>query len=102
MIHVLLCIVPTVFRHGSPPRGSDCGALGTGVVLVERQRRLQKQRPDGRERSENVISGRVVPSWKTKLQGRSPQRSSSTFGWSEHDPEKWTPVFGKDHAQKMS
>jgi hypothetical protein len=23
------------------------------------------------------------------------------YQWKTHDPEKWMPVFGKDHAQKV-
>jgi len=26
---------------------------------------------------------------------------ATKYGWLKHDPEKWTPVFRKDHAEKI-
>jgi hypothetical protein len=50
-----------------------------------------------------ALLDRHRPQWRDRWR-RSPTmaRIARAVAWLEHDPEKWEPVFGKDHAQTKS
>src|SRR5262245_12076164 len=55
----------------------------------------------GRFPSVRRLPSCVRSPWRAWLWGRSPRRRRCGRKWNklEHDPEKWRPVFGMDHAQ---
>ena len=76
-----------------PPRGR---LRRPRVHAGEADRRRQRH---GEDRRHDLAADRAGPARRQPRQGRARgRRDAGGGGGLEHDPEKWVPVFGQDHA----
>jgi hypothetical protein len=68
----------------------------TGIARVVRSRQLAAIRGNSRQRRTPVACGANRTLTERRSQNLIYEHSL------EHDPEKWIPVFGKDHAPAIS
>jgi hypothetical protein len=78
----MLLVIHTVADATVENKGSGEGACGAWVIAAAG---LAKPYPQGRDCAWRACIGADVPACGGNVL--------------EHDPEKWDPVFGKDHAQ---
>jgi hypothetical protein len=79
-------------------RGLDCGLVDALSLRGERSDHLalsHRCSRDQQTKTPSAKNGRADQVIQTEFI----ERLGRVF---EHDPEKWTPIFGKDHAQTTS
>ena len=82
-----LGLIGDIVLRGQPAMGFGAGWMGS--MAYRHARRHHWRLLDHLALGRNAGHGLVPPAFETHL----------TLGSGEHDPEKWEPVFGKDHAQ---
>jgi hypothetical protein len=93
---VMTRALPVVRCNGSYLRGEAMleALAGNGMNVTKRQTDIDGERKERQPRT--------TPGMVTKPAHYGPSQFSSDFASAailEHDPEKWKPVFRKDHAQ---
>ena len=91
-------------RHPFDQRGRASRAGGVAHQEFRRRRRARERHRRHRLRLRPELQHRAVPSFGAVGEARVAGRGRTdgiegALGALEHDPEKWEPVFEKDHAQ---